>query len=96
MGGCIALQEAGLSIPEDISVMGYDGIYLSRVMKPQLVTWQQNTRMLGRMAADKLVQMIEHPRVTLAEQIPVTGKLLEGGAQHRMNGLDLVPGELEP
>ena len=37
MGGCIALQEAGLSIPEDISVMGYDGIYLSRVMKPQLV-----------------------------------------------------------
>ena len=56
MGGCIALQEAGLSIPEDISVMGYDGIYLSRVMKPQLVTWQQNTRMLGRMAADKLVQ----------------------------------------
>ena len=80
MGGCIALQEAGLSIPEDISVMGYDGIYLSRVMKPQLVTWQQNTRMLGRMAADKLVQMIEHPRVTLAEQIPVTGKLLEGGS----------------
>ena len=47
MGGCIALQEAGLSIPEDISVMGYDGIYLSRVMKPQLVTWQQNTRMLA-------------------------------------------------
>ncbi len=79
-GGCIALQEAGLSIPEDISVMGYDGIYLSRVMKPQLVTWQQNTKMLGRMAADKLVQMIEHPRVTLAEQIPVTGKLLEGGS----------------
>ena len=80
MGGSIALREAGLSIPEDISVMGYDGIYLSRVMKPQLVTWQQNTKMLGRMAADKLVQMIEHPRVTLAEQIPVTGKLLEGGS----------------
>ena len=80
MGGCIALNEAGLRIPEDISVMGYDGIYLSRVMKPQLVTWQQNTKMLGRMAADKLVQMIEHPRVTLAEQIPVTGKLLEGGS----------------
>ena len=35
---------------------------------------------LVRMAADKLVQMIEHPRVTLAEQIPVTGKLLEGGS----------------
>ena len=67
-----------MRIPQDISVMGYDGIFLSRVMSPQLVTWQQNTKMLGRMAADKLVQMIEHPRVTLAEQIPVTGHLLTG------------------
>ena len=53
--------------------MGYDGIYLSRVMSPKLVTYQQNTMMLGRTAADKLVQMVEHPRVTLAEQLLVTG-----------------------
>ena len=64
--------------------MGYDGIYLSRVMRPKLVTYQQNTKMLGRTAADKLVQMIEHPRVTLAEQIPVTGKLLDGGSVRRV------------
>ncbi len=80
LGGCNALTEAGLSIPEDISVMGYDGIYLSRVVKPPLVTYQQNTKSLGRLAADKLIELIEHPRVTLAEQIPVTGKLLEGGS----------------
>lgn len=78
MGGYGAIDEAGLRIPEDVSVMGYDGIYLSRVMKPRLVTYQQNTRVLGRTAADKLIQMIEHPRVTLAEQIPVTGRLLDG------------------
>ena len=83
MGGYNAIAEAGLSIPEDISVMGYDGIYLSRVMKPQLATYQQNTMMLGRTAADKLVQMVEHPRVTLAEQLLVTGKLLEGDSVGR-------------
>ena len=83
MGGYNAIAEAGLSIPEGISVMGYDGIYLSRVMKPQLATYQQNTMMLGRTAADKLVQMIEHPRVTLAEQLLVTGKLLEGDSVGR-------------
>ena len=83
MGGYNAIAEAGLSIPEDISVMGYDGIYLSRVMKPKLATYQQNTMMLGRTAADKLVQMIEHPRVTLAEQLLVTGKLLEGDSVGR-------------
>ena len=69
--------------PDDFSAMGGDGIYLSRVMKPQLATYQQNTMMLGRTAADKLVQMIEHPRVTLAEQLLVTGKLLEGDSVGR-------------
>ncbi len=80
LGGYNALAEAGLSIPEDISVMGYDGIYLSRVVKPSLVTYQQNTKALGRLAADKLIELIEHPRVTLPEQIRVSGKLLDGGS----------------
>ena len=59
---------------------GYDGIYLSRVVKPPLVTYQQNTKSLGRLAADKLIELIEHPRVTLPEQIRVSGKLLDGGS----------------
>ena len=80
LGGYNAISEAGLSIPEDISVMGYDGIYLSRVVKPQLVTYRQNTTALGRTAADKLIELIEHPRVTLPEQIRVSGKLLDGGS----------------
>ena len=80
LGGYNAISEAGLSIPEDISVMGYDGIYLSRVVKPQLVTYRQNTTALGRTAADKLIEFIEHPRVTLPEQIRVSGKLLDGGS----------------
>ena len=83
MGGYSAIQQAGLRIPQDISVMGYDGIYISRVMSPKLVTYQQNTMMLGRTAADKLVQMVEHPRVTLAEQLLVTGKLLDGSSVGR-------------
>ena len=59
---------------------GYDGIYLSRVVKPPLVTYQQNTKSLGRLAADKLIELIEHPRVTLPEQIRVSDKLLDGGS----------------
>ena len=49
-------------------------------VKPQLVTYQQNTTALGRTAADKLIELIEHPRVTLPEQIRVSGKLLDGGS----------------
>ena len=42
--------------------------------------YQQNTKALGRLAADKLIELIEHPRVTLPEQIRVSGKLLDGGS----------------
>ena len=42
--------------------------------------YQQNTAALGRTAADKLIELIEHPRVTLPEQIRVSGKLLDGGS----------------
>lgn len=80
LGGYNAIREKKLSIPEDVSVMGYDGIYLSRVVVPPLVTYQQNTVALGRTAADKLIEMIEHPRVTIPEQIRVSGKLLDGGS----------------
>lgn len=78
LGGYNALAEAGLSIPEDISVMGYDGIYLSRVVTPSLMTYQQNTAALGQTAANKLIELIEHPRVTLPEQVRVSGRLLPG------------------
>ena len=81
-----ACEELGLKVPEEYvrcgvyHDVGYDGIYLSRVVKPPLVTYQQNTKSLGRLAADKLIELIEHPRVTLPEQIRVSGKLLDGGS----------------
>lgn len=80
LGGYNTIAEAGLSIPEDISATGYDGIYLSQVVKPQLTTYRQDTEALGRTAAAKLVELIEHPRTTLPEQIVVPGKLIPGSS----------------
>ncbi len=78
IGGARAIQEAGLRIPEDISVVGYDGIHMAKVVSPRLTTWEQNTAELGRIAADKLIERIENPRTALAETIVVHGRLLEG------------------
>ena len=78
IGGINAIAEAGLRVPEDISVVGYDGIHLAKVISPRLTTWEQNTAELGRIAADKLIERIEHPRTALAEHIVVQGRLLEG------------------
>lgn len=78
LGGQNAIQEANLSIPEDISVVGYDGIYLSRVIAPVLTTYVQNTAELGRRAALELVRMVEEPRTTLPERFVIEGALQEG------------------
>lgn len=78
LGGMNAIQEAGLRIPEDISVIGYDGIKLTRMIKPRLTTYKQDTALLGRTAAAKLVEIIEHPKTALLDRIMVPGKLLPG------------------
>ena len=78
LGGMNALREAGLRIPEDISVVGYDGIHLARAISPRLTTWHQNTEELGRVAASRLIEKIEHPKTTPAEHIVIRGCLLEG------------------
>ena len=78
IGGLHAVREAGLRIPQDLSVLGYDGIRLSQEISPRLTTWRQDTEALGRTAAEKLVQLIENPKTTLPEQIIVPGCLMPG------------------
>ena len=78
LGGMRALQEKGLRIPEDISAAGYDGIPLASVISPRLTTFRQDTDALGREAAAKLVEIIEHPKTTLLDRTVVQGTLVEG------------------
>ena len=76
IGGLNALMEAGLRVPEDISAVGYDGIHLARVMR--LTTYSQNTLELGKVAAERLISLIEHPKTTLTDRVMVPGGLLIG------------------
>jgi LacI family transcriptional regulator len=78
IGGMNEIEKAGLVIPRDISVVGYDGIYLSRVLRPKLTTLRQDTETLGREAANKLVEAIEKPKVFIPQQVMVAGHILEG------------------
>ncbi|MBP3877048.1 MAG: LacI family DNA-binding transcriptional regulator [Lachnospiraceae bacterium] len=78
IGGERAIREAGLRIPDDISVVGYDGIHMAKIVSPRLTTWEQNTGELGKIAADRLIERIEKPKTALPEHIVVHGHLLEG------------------
>lgn len=77
-GGINVIKEQGLRIPEDISVAGYDGIRIGRHIEPQLTTLRQNTSALGAKAAEKLIDLIERPKTTIAEQVVIGGEVYEG------------------
>lgn len=78
IGGMNEIEKQGLSIPEDMSVVGYDGILLSQVLRPRLTTYRQNAEEIGRMAAEKLIDMIENPKLFIPEQIMIPGEILIG------------------
>ncbi|MFA9465404.1 MAG: LacI family DNA-binding transcriptional regulator [Velocimicrobium sp.] len=78
VGGMNAINARGLKIPEDISIVGYDGISIASRIEPKLTTIRQDTKLMGRRAAEKLISLIEKPKSTLIEHIVIEGKLIEG------------------
>ena len=63
----------------NLSIAGYDGIALSRMLEPVLTTYCQDSEMIGSLATSKLIERIEHPETFVAEQIVVKGHLQQGG-----------------
>lgn len=78
LGGIEAIHAAGLTIPEDISIAGYDGIELMQLLKPKLTTIRQDTRRIGTEAAASLIERIENPHTAGSDIVVVEGKLLPG------------------
>lgn len=85
IGGINIIKERGLRIPEDISIAGYDGITLSRVLDPQLTTLKQDTEALGRKAAEKIIALIENPKASIIERVVIDGKVLTGKSVYNLN-----------
>lgn len=54
-----ALREEGLRVPEDIVVSGYDDIHFARLFSPSITTIRQNKHGIAKMAAEKLLAMIQ-------------------------------------
>ena len=68
MGALNAIKRAGLRIPEDIALMGYDDIPLALHTSPTLSTVRQPTREQGRAAAEFLLRRIEGDREQAREE----------------------------
>lgn len=84
-GGINAIKAAGLEIPSDISVTGYDGIALAQMIEPKMTTVEQDTARLGQLAAEKLVSLIEEKQQTRIETHMVKGRLVEGETVRKLS-----------
>ncbi len=85
IGAMNAFEKLGLSVPDDISIVGYDGIVLSQVLNPKLTTFRQDTEKIGTEAAKQLIRLIRKEITSDAEPIIVNGELLEGSSVKDIN-----------
>ena len=72
VGAMRALKDLGLSVPEDISVIGFDGIDISRYTVPRLTTLEQPVNEIAMRSVDLMLDMIDsnaEPRHILVEGI---------------------------
>ena len=63
MGVIHAAAQDGLRVPQDLSLIGYDDIHLSKYMTPALTTIHQPKHRLGKAAVDTLLSRLESPEV---------------------------------
>lgn len=70
------VSDAGLAVPADVSVIGFDGAPVGAFMVPSLSTIQQATTELGQHAADLLIRIVEGETVARDLRIEVACQLV--------------------
>ena len=82
LGALKALRQAGMSVPGEVEVMGYDDIPFARLLDPPLSTVAQPAREMGAASAELLLRLIagEKPRrktVVMKPQLVLRGTTLD-------------------
>ncbi|WP_278191220.1 MULTISPECIES: LacI family DNA-binding transcriptional regulator [Streptomyces] len=74
VGALHALQQQGLRVPDDVVVTGFDGIPLSRLVRPALTTVRQPMLRMGEEAVELLIKRLTGTRDTepVSLMLPVT------------------------
>lgn len=77
IGAMRAIQDRGLRVPEDISVVGFDGVDIGRYMNPRLTTIRQHRESIALRSVEILLNRLDEPTP----------------AVHEVEPFHLVPGE---
>ncbi len=75
IGAIKALKERNLKVPEDVSVVGFDDIYISRLIDPDLTTIRQPNYEMGYQSVEMLIDILEN-KEGYKENIDLIPKLI--------------------
>lgn len=76
IGAIRALLDNGRKVPEDISVVGFDGVELAEYVQPRLTTVKQNVERFAQRGTEILMYLIDNPGQSVHEIIPY--EIVEG------------------
>jgi LacI family transcriptional regulator len=76
IGAVRAFRDAGLRVPEDVSVVGFDDIQAAAYLIPRLTTVRQPLRQMGEMAARQLLMRISNGKGKVPQLISLAPELV--------------------
>ena len=76
LGAIRALHDKGLRVPEDVSVVGFDGIELGNYMSPKLTTIRQDREVIAKRSVEILLGNITGEKGAEHETVPF--RIIEG------------------
>jgi LacI family transcriptional regulator len=76
VGAIRALHEAGLRVPQDVSVIGFDDVLSAPFGIPSLTTVRQPLRQMGQAGAEHLLQRINQPKAPYPQEVIMQPELV--------------------
>jgi DNA-binding LacI/PurR family transcriptional regulator len=95
IGAVRALHDAGLRVPTDVSVMGFDDILAAEFYTPRLTTIRQPLQQMGAVAASLLLKKISGTKVPEMSRIEPELVVRESTAKVRSSGSKVARGKLD-
>lgn len=69
IGAIRALKKKNISIPDDVSIVGFDDLLISSEIDPKLTTIRANTEIIAMEAVERLVKMLENPSIGASKSV---------------------------